>query len=567
MPLHMCLGMHLLLMADGLQFNMLKINSVEKVVGIMKSFFYPYYFFAINKNQIKKILTIINNRNNSNLNNYEKTIIIHSVDLSVNNSAFIIELILALRLRIKGVNAIIVVDDGVLNHRDRTSLDLKKRKKDNNAYRYMVNKFFNCLNGSGLFLKYSEFITREQISIFEEKYDGEKAIKEYDGVPIQDYAISSVIRCSKDGNIKISEMNEEFYKESIVNSMINIELAKRINANYDVVAVISNHTVYSSWGPFLEYFNKKKIRTIAHSKGQNEFNSYFFTDYTDEKIRDTEKAWAIYKNEELENIKIKQLEDYFRKRFSNTISFTKYLTQTLQDYQIDIPKNKAKTFAIFPNVIWDNSLVGADYLFKNLIEWLIASVKWFIKHDDYNLIIRAHPAEAQYMKSLRSIENIIEDFLGRLTKYKNIFYIPAEAKISSYELFDNISGGLIYNGTLALELAYKKIPVFLAGKPTYFDKAGFYKFKDKEEYFEKIRNFDEVLQYQLSNYNSLLKFCFLYFFDYEQQLLLLKQDKWNEIDFDKIDDVLDGKDKVFEFIIDCIIDGKHDFSEWRKAIK
>lgn len=534
------------------------------IISKLKTLIYPYYFYLLNKNNLKKISNIVENYSTTKFINKKKVIIIHSVDLSVNNPAFIIELVIALSLRKKGINSFIVIDDGVLKHRDRTILDKKKRQLDNKAYKYFVNKFFSAFKDEVIFLRYSDFIKKEDIIKIENIIYNKKSIEEYEGINVKEYALSSVIRGERNGKFEINESNLEFFQDSLFNSLVNIELAKKINNIFSPIAILSNHTVYSSWGPFIEYFNRLGIRTIAHSKGQNEFNSYFFTDYITEKIRDTEKAWAIYKNEQIDVIKIKQLENYFQKRFSYNESFTKYLSQSLQDYKFDFPKNKVKTFAIFPNVIWDNSLVGADYLFNNLTEWLISSVKWFINNDDYNLIIRAHPAEAKYMKSLCSIKSIIENSLGSITNYKNIFYIPPEAKISSYELFDIISGGLIYNGTLAFELAYKKIPVFLAGKPTYFDKAGFYKFKSKKEYFEKIREPDIILQHQLSNYNLLLKFCFLYFFNYEQQLSLLKQNSWNEIDFDKIDDVLKGKDDVFEFIIDCIIDGKHDFSEWRK---
>lgn len=531
----------------------------------IKDLIYPKYFYITNNKQMRIVLNLIKKYNKSIKNNDDITII-HSVDLSLKNTTFIVELILALRLRHRGIKSIILIDDGILYHRDRTSLDYLKRKRDNIAYQYLVNRFLSNLGENDLFLKYSDILKKEDIVKIKELIN-ENEINEYNNsINIYDYALSSVIRCAKDGKYDIDDSKIQFYRESIFNSYVSLELAKKIQKYYNPKAILTSHTVYSSWGPFVEYFNKKNIRTITYSKGQNEYNSYFFTDYINDKIRDTNKAWQLYKDLNINDEIIKSLEKYFLNRFNKTNSFTKFLSSFQKEMNAFLPDNKENTFAIFPNVIWDNSLVGSDILFRNIIDWLKSTVRWFIENNEFNLIIRAHPAEAGYMRSLISVSEILKREFGDLSKYKNIFYIPPEANISSYFIFEKIKAAFVYNGTIALELAFKKIPVFLAGKPTFYKKAGFYEFSSKDEYFNKIKKIEDVINYQLENYNSLLKFCYLYFINYEIPLSILKDDVWDEINWNKIDSILEGEDRVFEFILDCIIYEKNDFSEWREVL-
>lgn len=69
------------------------------------------------------------------------------------------------------------------------------------------------------------------------------------------------------------------------------------------------------------------------------------------------------------------------------------------------------------------------------------------------------------MASVKGVSDFINEKFPKLPA--NITIIFPEMKILTYDLFEHIDVGVVYNGTLGLEMLFAEIPVVSCGKPPY----------------------------------------------------------------------------------------------------
>ena len=83
------------------------------------------------------------------------------------------------------------------------------------------------------------------------------------------------------------------------------------------------------------------------------------------------------------------------------------------------------------------------------------------------------------MESKRTVLDSINSKFISLPK--NIKIIPPNTKISPYSLFPFIDVGIVYNGTVGLEMSTQGIPVVVAGNAHYGKKAFTYDISTKKD--------------------------------------------------------------------------------------
>ncbi len=117
---------------------------------------------------------------------------------------------------------------------------------------------------------------------------------------------------------------------------------------------------------------------------------------------------------------------------------------------------------LLTNVIWDAQLHFRASAFPSMLEWLFATIDYFIAHPQLQLVIRVHPAEVLgTVPSRQCAADEIERRFGALPKHIKIVG-PAE-KISTYALMSLCDSALIYGTKTGLELACTGQPVVVAG--------------------------------------------------------------------------------------------------------
>jgi len=125
------------------------------------------------------------------------------------------------------------------------------------------------------------------------------------------------------------------------------------------------------------------------------------------------------------------------------------------------------TVVAFPNITWDSAGQKRDVAFSGMIDWLFSTVEVFLRRPDWQLIIRAHPAEASYHRS-RTNEPVLDRLRARFPVLPdNIRLIAPEQPLNSYTIMRQVTAGIVNTSTTGLEMALMGKPVCVAGQVHY----------------------------------------------------------------------------------------------------
>lgn len=520
-----------------------------------KKAIYPFYRLIKEKDSVFKYRSILNYKI-SYLKKYKFTLLINTVQIA-NNTSSLFELVIAKYLAKRGMQVIILFDDRQLHHCDRLT-NLEDRELKCRTCSLISNiMLFRSLNSGIQFVKYSDLLKVNS--------DLNKSLTyQADTNDIN----ASLVRFIHDGTNPVNPTTLKFKKLTQDNALISYTISKQAHLKFKPDAVMSLHTIYSSWAPFTEYFKSKNTPVINYSKGQTSNTSYFFNYYRNRRVRDLSHGWLKFEKRNLNKVERKRVETFFAARFAEKTDFYKLLKKDLIS-PIRLPDsfNPANTFVVFPNVMWDNSVVGADTVFKDNLEWLLKTVEFFLNNSIYKLIIRAHPAENRYMMPANTTHEILLNEFPYIEQSANIYFIDSDSNISSYELFNHVKAGILYNGTIGLEMIYKKIPVIFGGSPIYGDQIQINYPKNLNQYHDFLVNPNLAVDFTKFSFEKFMNFLHYYFFDSEIEIPFMNKSIWRTIDTNKANEALAHGNPILDHIFNCILSkGEIDFSEWRKVL-
>jgi len=345
---------------------------------------------------------------------------------------------------------------------------------------------------------------------------------------------------------------EKVLRAELINSIMATDVAEKIMKEEKPDVIVTTHLGYSSWGALDDYCERKGVRisypgdgyidgTIAMDFNIKNKTKHFFKRYTE----DIKQKQSLNKKEETELQKF--IDNRIHGREGDTAIYG-YGKEDVKN-QFNIEKYK-KTYAMFPNVAWDSSLLYADRGYKNVYDWVEHTIQVFKEKPDYQLIVKIHPSEAYVAKSKNTMADFLKDKFSPLTD--NIKIIPPVTSISPYSLFSFIDAGLVYNGTIGLEMSLQGVPVVVAGITHYGENGFTYDVRNKKHYEELLFNklsklSDKQIQIaRLYGYFYFLKSFVPYDIVYKKSFL---NQGWKIQSFD---DFEKGKNKFLDVICDYI---------------
>jgi hypothetical protein len=161
--------------------------------------------------------------------------------------------------------------------------------------------------------------------------------------------------------------------------------------------------------------------------------------------------------------------------------------------------------------MWDAQLHYPNNAFKNMLEWIMVTIAYFIKRSDIQLLIRVHPAEITgTLPSRQKVKNEI------LKKYpnlpNNIFIIDSDNPISTYVLAEDCNSAIIYGTKTGVELAARGVPVIVAGEAWIRNKGISIDVSSPKDYIDKLNAlpFNTKLDDELINRAKM--YAYHYFF-------------------------------------------------------
>ncbi|MDD2731840.1 MAG: hypothetical protein PHI53_01440 [Candidatus Pacebacteria bacterium] len=385
--------------------------------------------------------------------------------------------------------------------------------------------------------QYISFSEMEEIKKISENIDiSEASSLRYLGVDVGKQARASAIRYFLFGKLNLEDENEiRVFRKKLFYAMVMTKIAENFRTMEKPDAVFMLHGIYSSWGPFYEYFRTKGIDTIIYG-GMTPRIGYFMFNRNDEtNAIVSKKEWSRLRDIPLDKDQQREIRDYLDKRIKGkTGDQMMYRSNFDNGNKKDLDfKGYKRRYVMYPNLAWDAAIKGQiSDIFEDVFEWLDNTIDFFKNKKDYQLIIKPHPAELVFEGSSRSIAEYIKEKHKDLPE--NIIVLSADAPYSAYDFFDNKTISLTFNGSVGFESAALGYPALVVAQAHYKDADVVYDIKTKDEYFNLIDNPQKIISFAENNIEIAEKYAYFYFIKSVVRVPFYDDKKWAKICWNKI---------------------------------
>lgn len=291
---------------------------------------------------------------------------------------------------------------------------------------------------------------------------------EHDGARLGESVRHSVAHFLRLGGTPLDPESRAAYRVWIENAVFLHEAWKRMLEELAPDAIVMLNGLFMPERVLFDLARARGIPVTTIEVGMRTetlvFRRNLPTDYEDD------EAWAAWKDVPLTEDEDAALSQLLRAREVGKGYSVNYWPK-LEERRDEVCRELAidptrRTATLFPNITWDSALFEKDIGYAGMLEWLLETIRFFERHPEWQLVVRAHPAEVILEGSLRdSVLKAIEREFPALPP--NVRVVPPWSPISSYTLMDLSDVGLVYASTTGLEMAVRGRPVFVLGKVHY----------------------------------------------------------------------------------------------------
>jgi hypothetical protein len=378
----------------------------------------------------------------------------------------------------------------------------------------------------------------------------------YDDMLLGLHIKSAVLRYLMTNNVDMKK-NETLIRDFIYSTLSSYESTKKLITNIKPKFVLSSHGIYSTWGGALEACKKLNIPVIVWGRGYVSGNLIvsYNESYAYECINEPNTYWE---NISLTKKEKEKISNYFieKQNHNSTVDYINYYNGIKTSNKSIKFNNGRVKFGLFPNIPWDGTTFASTQGFPDMAVFLEKTIEWFIENQDYDLIIRVHPAE-RFNKEQETTKDLVNNICKNLPN--NIFIIDAEESISSYDIAKVCDYCLIYASSIGLELAFLNKPVIQTGVFNTSNKGFTFEAKDKTEYIElleKAAKKELVMTEEMKERVEKYAYHWIYKRHIPENTYEHKALTFTKYNLNSSMDLAPGKNKVVDWFIDRCEDGK-----------
>lgn len=396
----------------------------------------------------------------------------------------------------------------------------------------------------------------------------------YDGMSVGKWAFDTAINSYQLGYISDPEKFFSAAKNYIIHTLfLNYQYKKFLDL-YNPDRIICHNTFYYMWKILGIESKKRHINYYTYSMGGLQGSWVYQMNEPASEVN-ISSTWKTWKNHILTEGQNKKLDNYiFQRKRGDTIILdtTKPLKSEKnvdsENYLIRQLDKRKPVFLLATNICWEASARNKDVQFKNMIEGTIETVRYFIRHPEYQLIVKAHPGEI-YPGLPVSTHQVIKEIRKVFPSLpSNIILLEPHVQVSIYDLISLVSVLIVYTSTTGIEYAIKGVPVITFGKSCYTDKGFTYDSNSRKEYFSLIpKVLIEGKRDSITKERIRLSRLFFYFYYFIYQtrsgMYTYNYDGYPKVFIKSYEDILPGKNQYLDYLCDSIINNQPLYSETR----
>ncbi|MCK4650925.1 hypothetical protein KAT08_01995 [Candidatus Babeliales bacterium] len=381
----------------------------------------------------------------------------------------------------------------------------------------------------------------------------------YDGILVGKFALNSLRNNELVIDVSLIKNNQKLFKAYLFNVIIMVDALKNLLDDIKPDVIITNDTFYYPWSILEKLALRKGIIFHCNSPGGRKNSwSYSTNKQTYPTTFNLKVIWKSWEQRNLSVLEEELVEDHLDNLISGNhmpINTAIPLSSKKNNFKINFNK---PTVLLVSNICWDLSVLDSDLFFNSMFDWILKTVKFFIDHKEFQLIIKPHPAEE--IDRLPTSKQKVSDEIKKHFKHlpENIILLNPKTQFSVYDLFPHVSLGLVYTSTVGMEMAIKGISVVTCANAPYRGKGFTYDPKTEKEYFFLIKDLlkkKEDLEEQKVKIKLAKKFLYLNHFVVYSNFGFFD---WNytsplSLKISCAKDLMPGKNVVLDYICDSIM--------------
>jgi hypothetical protein len=356
---------------------------------------------------------------------------------------------------------------------------------------------------------------------------------------------------------------EQILRKYYYAGLVNVHAANEVIDAIKPASVLTSHGVYVDYAPAMSIAYQKGVSAVSWSSAYADGHHYFTVPKGANQLLlqgvSRSELWEQRAATPLTEAEEERLEAFLHHRYFragardiNVISGPE--DRAVLRHKLGLRPSKP-VFCVFAHVNWDACFDMSSMIYPNANVWTIETIKRLIPNTDVDWIIRVHPGELTDA-SVLSTGDIVKAEFPSLPGHIRVLW--ADSDINSYGLYQLVDGGVTIFGTVGVELAAMGKPVILAGQAHYGAKGFTLDAGSQAEYVAMLER--AALLTPLSAEQTALARRYAYWYFVQRQIPIrainLEQGHWGDLDLDRIDSLLPGRDAIMDTVCRNIVEGR-----------
>jgi Capsule polysaccharide biosynthesis protein len=378
-------------------------------------------------------------------------------------------------------------------------------------------------------------------------------------IPVGEHALAGTIRYFGSTRLDEEPTGEAIARKYLKSALMVTMAMEKLCGTFDFKVLVNSHGIYVPQGLVSEVARHHGVRTVIWHPAYRKQCLIFSEDDTYHKtlLHEPVSAWENMKwNDDLDA----QITEYLDSRQFGRGDWISFNREPDQE-SLDLVRRMGVDFSrpcigLLTNVAWDAQLHYGASPFKDMTDWVLQTIAYFARRPDLQLIVRVHPAEVK--GSVNSRQRSVEDIKRVFPALPpNVFVIPPESAISTYETMAQCNAVIIYATKTGIELAARGTPVITAGESWVKNKGFAFDAKSPEEYYALLDRLP--FAERLSPEETRRARMYAYHFFFRRMIpvpAFAEADNSNfDLDIESLEELLPGRSPGLDMICDGILNG------------
>jgi hypothetical protein len=383
---------------------------------------------------------------------------------------------------------------------------------------------------------------------------------ELDGLKVGEHAHAGALRYFARADLANEGRSEAVLRAYFKAALLTTRCVQRLLEERQYSVACFHHGIYVPQGLVGEVCRSRGVRVVNWNPAYRD-HSFIFShgdSYHHTMISEPVETWQDL---DLTPARQLEIEQYLEDRRTGRGDWIWFLHSGAdgggRDALAGVGVDRQRPFVtLLTSVMWDAQLHYESNAFDSMLDWIFETIAYFGAHPDRQLVIRIHPAEIT--GNIASRQRVVDEVAARFAALPpNVFIVPPDDPLSTYELIDASQAVLVYNTKTGIEIASRGIQVVVAGEAWIRSKGFSLDASSREEYLRILDGLPAVGRLTAAARTRALKYAYHFFFRRMIPLSFVhSRERFKfELSLTGLRDLLPGREPGLDCICDGILDG------------